>query len=123
MRKVEQEKQKPFHFITRAYKYYFHSKILWKIKLANKFLFINLLNFVLIFICLTVLSKLITSLNETDKLSGEQELSFLQSLLQSKEINALVNVHHKVAKIGKDDRIAPILSASMQVMYNFVHCK
>lgn len=63
-----------------------------------------------------MLSKLLTSLSEADnKLSGEQELQFLQSLLQSKEINALVNVHHKVAKIGKDDRIAPILSASMQV--------
>lgn len=63
-----------------------------------------------------VLSRLLTSLNETDnKLSGEQELNFLQSLLQSKEINALVNVHHKVAKLGKDDRIAPVLSASMQV--------
>lgn len=65
---------------------------------------------------LAVLSKLISSLNEADnKLSGEAELHFLQSLLQSKEINALVNVHHKVAKVGKDDRIAPILSASMQV--------
>jgi hypothetical protein len=62
-----------------------------------------------------VLSKLLTTLNEGDnKLSGEQELQFLQSLLQSKEINALVNVHTKVAKMGKDDRIAPILSASMQ---------
>lgn len=48
-------------------------------------------------------------------MSGEQELHFLQTLLKSKEINALVNVHHKVAKVGKDDRIAPILSASMQV--------
>ncbi|KAG5674330.1 hypothetical protein PVAND_004306 [Polypedilum vanderplanki] len=66
--------------------------------------------------CDPVLSKLLTSLNETDnKLSGEQEMQFLQSLLQSKEINALVNVHHKVAKLIKDDRIAPILSASMQV--------
>lgn len=64
---------------------------------------------------IAVLSKLITSLNEADKLSEEKELNFLQSLLQSKEINALVNVHHKVAKIGKDDRVAPILSASMQV--------
>ncbi|CAG9797286.1 unnamed protein product [Chironomus riparius] len=63
-----------------------------------------------------VLSKLLTSLNEADnKLSGEQELQFLQTLLQSKEINALVNVHHKVAKLGRDERIAPILSASMQV--------
>lgn len=65
----------------------------------------------------SVLSKLLTTLNESDnKLSGEQEMSFLQTLLQSKEINALVNVHHKVAKMGKDDRIAPILSASMQVI-------
>lgn len=64
-----------------------------------------------------VLSKLITSLRESEnKISGEQELEFLQSLLQSKELNALVNVHHKVAKLGKDDRIAPILSASMQVI-------
>ncbi|CAO1330633.1 unnamed protein product [Diamesa serratosioi] len=63
-----------------------------------------------------VLSKLLTTLNESDnKLTGEQEMSFLQTLLQSKEINALVNVHHKVAKMGKDDRVAPILSASMQV--------
>ena len=66
---------------------------------------------------LSVLSKLIDNLNESDnKFSGEKELVFLQALLQSKEINALVNVHHKVAKMGKDDRIAPILSASMQVI-------
>jgi MAGUK p55 subfamily member 3/7 len=65
-----------------------------------------------------VLTKLLTSLSEADnKLSGEQELHFLQSLLQSKEINALVNVHHKVAKMGKlGDRIAPVLSVSMQVI-------
>lgn len=51
---------------------------------------------------ITVLSKLLTSLGEADnKLSGEKELHFLQTLLQSKEINALVNVHHKVAKVGK----------------------
>lgn len=63
-----------------------------------------------------MLSKLLSSLNEADnKLSGEQDIQFLQSLLQSKELNALVNVHHKVAKLGKDDRIAPVLSASMQV--------
>jgi hypothetical protein len=39
--------------------------------------------------------------------------------LESKEINALVHVHSKVAKIGKDDRIAPLLSASMQVRIIF----
>ncbi|XP_053693780.1 MAGUK p55 subfamily member 7 [Sabethes cyaneus] len=63
-----------------------------------------------------VISKLITSLKEADSLSEEQDLGFLQNLLQSKELNALVNVHSKVAKINKDDRIAPLLSASMQVL-------
>lgn len=64
---------------------------------------------------MTVLSKLITSLNDADSLSGETDLLFLRTLLQSKELNALVTVHGKVAKIGKDDRLAPILSDSMQV--------
>lgn len=63
-----------------------------------------------------VISKLITSLKEADSLSDEQELGFLQNLLQSKELNALVNVHSKVAKVNKDDRIAPLLSSSMQVL-------
>ncbi|XP_050083720.1 MAGUK p55 subfamily member 7 isoform X4 [Anopheles aquasalis] len=63
-----------------------------------------------------VISKLITSLKETENLSDEQDLGFLQNLLQSKELNALVNVHSKVAKINKDDRIAPLLSSSMQVL-------
>lgn len=62
-----------------------------------------------------MISKLITSLKEADSLSDEQDLGFLQNLLQSKELNALVNVHSKVAKINKDDRIAPLLSTSMQV--------
>lgn len=64
-----------------------------------------------------VLSKLITSLKDANRLSGEEEMGFLQALLQSREINALVNVHHKVAKIGKDDRLAPVLSVSMQVRF------
>ncbi|XP_038107911.1 MAGUK p55 subfamily member 7 isoform X5 [Culex quinquefasciatus] len=63
-----------------------------------------------------VISKLITSLKESEGLSDEQDLGFLQNLLQSKELNALVNVHSKVAKINKDDRIAPLLSSSMQVL-------
>lgn len=66
--------------------------------------------------CDPVISKLITSLKETESLTDEQDLGFLQNLLQSKELNALVNVHSKVAKINKDDRIAPLLSASMQVL-------
>lgn len=55
------------------------------------------------------------SLKETESLSSEQELDFLQSLLESKELNALVNVHSKVAKVGKDDRLAPLMSSSLQV--------
>lgn len=52
-------------------------------------------------------------------MSSEQELSFLQNLLESKEINALVNVHSKVAKVVKDEKFAPIMSGSMQV--RFIH--
>ncbi|XP_055635526.1 MAGUK p55 subfamily member 7 isoform X4 [Toxorhynchites rutilus septentrionalis] len=63
-----------------------------------------------------VISKLITSLKDAESLSDEQDLGFLQNLLQSKELNALVTVHSKVAKVNKDDRIAPLLSASMQVL-------
>ncbi|XP_053673139.1 MAGUK p55 subfamily member 7 isoform X4 [Anopheles nili] len=63
-----------------------------------------------------VISKLITSLKEAESLNDEKDLGFLQNLLQSKELNALVNVHSKVAKINKDDRIAPLLSASMQIL-------
>lgn len=59
------------------------------------------------------------SLKETESLSSEQELDFLQSLLESKELNALVNVHSKVAKVGKDDRLAPLMSSSLQVCRNF----
>lgn len=55
------------------------------------------------------------SLKETESLSSEQELEFLQSLLESKELNALVNVHSKVAKVGKDERLAPLMSSSLQV--------
>lgn len=63
----------------------------------------------------TALSKLVNSLKETESLSSEQELDFLQTLLESKELNALVNVHSKVAKVGKDDRLAPLMSSSLQV--------
>lgn len=60
-----------------------------------------------------------SSLKEAESLSSEQELNFLQNLLESKEINALVNVHTKVAKVGKDDRLAPVMSTSMQVIFRF----
>lgn len=63
----------------------------------------------------TVLSKLVSSLKEADSLSSEQELRFLQNLLESKEINALVNVHSKVGKLCKDEKCAPLMSSSIQV--------
>lgn len=72
-----------------------------------------------------VLSKLVSSLKEAESLTGQQDLDFLQQLLESKELNALVNVHTKVAKIGKDDRLAPLLSSSMQVniCLELLHCE
>lgn len=63
-----------------------------------------------------VLLKLVTSLKEADSLSSEQELNFLQNLLESKEINALVNVHSKVGKVVKDEKFSPIISTSIQVL-------
>ncbi|XP_062130830.1 MAGUK p55 subfamily member 7 isoform X3 [Drosophila sulfurigaster albostrigata] len=63
------------------------------------------------------LSRLITTLKESDNLSNDQEIDFLKALLESKELNALVNVHTKVAKVGRDDRLAPVLSSSAQVLY------
>lgn len=65
---------------------------------------------------MAALTKLVTSLKETDSLSTEHELGFLQSLLESKELNALVSVHSKVAKVNKDERLAPIMSTALQVM-------
>lgn len=62
------------------------------------------------------LSKLVSSLKETDTLSSEEEIDFLKSLLESKELNALVNVHSKVAKVGRDEKLAPLLSTSTQVL-------
>lgn len=72
-----------------------------------------------------MLSKLVSSLKEAESLSGEHDMDFdfLQQLLESKELNALVNVHTKVAKIGKDDRLAPLLSSSMQVRIDIFNQK
>lgn len=72
---------------------------------------------VFVFVWFTVLSKLVASLKEADSLTSEQELSFLQTLLQSKEINALVNVHSKVGKVCKDEKCAPLMSSSIQVRH------
>ncbi|XP_037949891.1 MAGUK p55 subfamily member 7 isoform X4 [Teleopsis dalmanni] len=63
------------------------------------------------------LSKLISSLKEAESLSNDQEIDFLKNLLESKELNALVNVHTKVVKVGRDDRLAPILSTSGQILF------
>ncbi|XP_026841546.1 MAGUK p55 subfamily member 7 isoform X4 [Drosophila persimilis] len=63
------------------------------------------------------LSKLFTTLKESENLSNDQEIDFLKALLESKELNALVNVHTKVAKVGRDERLAPVLSTSAQVLY------
>ncbi|XP_023179418.1 MAGUK p55 subfamily member 7 isoform X3 [Drosophila hydei] len=73
------------------------------------------------------LSRLITTLKESDNLSNDQEIDFLKALLESKELNALVNVHTKVAKVGRDERLAPVLSTSSQVLYEVLeqlsqHC-
>lgn len=62
------------------------------------------------------LSKLISSLQDVEKISSSgDDIDFLKGLLQSKELNALVNVHSKVAKICKDDRLIPTLSTSTKV--------
>jgi len=80
-----------------------------------------------IFAHLLALSKLISTLKESENLSNDQEIDFLKALLESKELNALVNVHTKVAKVGRDDRLAPVLSTSAQVLYEVLeqlsqHC-
>ncbi|XP_033253713.1 MAGUK p55 subfamily member 7-like isoform X4 [Drosophila miranda] len=67
--------------------------------------------------CDPALSKLFTTLKESENLSNDQEIDFLKALLESKELNALVNVHTKVAKVGRNDRLAPVLSTSAQVLY------
>lgn len=64
---------------------------------------------------IAALTKLVNSLKSSESLSSEADLGFLQNLLESKELNALVNVHSKVAKVNKDDRLLPIMSTSMQV--------
>ncbi|XP_066581184.1 MAGUK p55 subfamily member 7 isoform X4 [Prorops nasuta] len=64
------------------------------------------------------LSKLLNSLQE--KRSDipnctDEEFSFLSELLQSKELNALVNVHNKILSNVKDDKFFPVLSNSMDI--------
>ncbi|KAL0118386.1 hypothetical protein PUN28_009206 [Cardiocondyla obscurior] len=64
------------------------------------------------------LSKLLNSLQENKSeipSCTEEEFGFLSELLQSKELNALVNVHNKILSNVKDDKFFPVLSNSMDI--------
>ncbi|XP_039287264.1 MAGUK p55 subfamily member 7 [Nilaparvata lugens] len=63
------------------------------------------------------LSRLLASLEESrqELPSSEEEFGFLSSLLQSRELHALVQVHNKILDNGRDDNFRPVLSTSMQV--------
>ncbi|XP_018300112.1 MAGUK p55 subfamily member 7 isoform X4 [Mycetomoellerius zeteki] len=64
------------------------------------------------------LSKLLNSLQENKSeipSCTEEEFGFLSELLQSKELNALVNVHNKILNNVKDDKFFPVLSNSMDI--------
>lgn len=64
------------------------------------------------------LSKLLNSLQENKNeipSCTEEEFGFLSELLQSKELNALVNVHNKILNNVKDDKFFPVLSNSMDI--------
>lgn len=62
---------------------------------------------------ISALTRLLLSLKEVQT-NGEDVL-FLSELLQSKQLNALVQVHNKIVAKGKDDRFYPLLSNAMQV--------
>lgn len=67
---------------------------------------------------LLALSKLLNSLQENKNeipSCTEEEFGFLSELLQSKELNALVNVHNKILNNVKDDKFFPVLSNSMDI--------
>ncbi|XP_031840434.1 membrane palmitoylated protein 7-like protein metro isoform X6 [Nomia melanderi] len=64
------------------------------------------------------LSKLLNSLQENKNeipSCTDEEFGFLSDLLQSKELNALVNVHNKIVNNVKDDKFFPVLSNSMDI--------
>jgi len=64
------------------------------------------------------LSKLLNSLQENKSeipSCTEEEFGFLSELLQSRELNALVNVHNKILNNTKDDKFFPVLSNSMDI--------
>lgn len=70
--------------------------------------------------CLKIaLSKLLITLQEARDLpSSEEELNFLNELLKSKELHALVKVHNKILTNGASPKFFPILSTSLNVMYD-----
>lgn len=69
-------------------------------------------------IIIAALSKLLTSLRENKTEipnCTDEEFGFLNDLLRSKELNALVNVHNKILSNVKDDKFYPVLSNSMDI--------
>ncbi|XP_076272184.1 membrane palmitoylated protein 7-like protein metro isoform X3 [Rhynchophorus ferrugineus] len=67
----------------------------------------------------TALTDLFTNLQRASNLpTTDEELGFLNDLLQSKELNALVNIHNKILTNVERKRFFPIpvLSDSMQVL-------
>lgn len=71
--------------------------------------------YLLLYIFISALTKLLNSLKDATALHSVEEISFLSELLQSKELNALVTVHNKIIANGKDDKFFPMLSTSMQI--------
>ncbi|XP_063987285.1 MAGUK p55 subfamily member 7 isoform X2 [Diachasmimorpha longicaudata] len=64
------------------------------------------------------LSKLLNSLEEHKNdipSCTDEEFGFLNDLLRSKELNALVNVHNKILANVQDEKFAPVLSNSMDI--------
>ncbi|XP_072394058.1 MAGUK p55 subfamily member 7 isoform X1 [Diabrotica undecimpunctata] len=63
------------------------------------------------------LTRLLNSLQHASNLpSTDEELGFLSTLLQSKELHALVNVHNKIISNGASDKFFPMLSTSMDIL-------
>lgn len=71
-----------------------------------------------LFVGFSVLTNLLSTL-ETNKSEipncTDEEFGFLSELLQSKELNALVQVHNKIVHQLKNENVAPVLSNSMDI--------
>lgn len=77
-----------------------------------------IMNLIYLLLIIPALSKLLNSLQENKSeipSCTEEEFGFLSELLQSKELNALVNVHNKILNNVKDDKFFPVLSNSMDI--------